>query len=82
MAHVDTVKSDESCVQADVRLGEGGASEVALTGQDLLDSVEGSEHFPHRLVVGLLLGCKTRAIYSIVDVPNECIYGRFISSVP
>ena len=73
VAHVDTVKSDESCVQADICLGEGGAGEVALTGQDLLDPVEGREHLPHRLVVGLLLGRKTRAIHSIVDVPNKCM---------
>ena len=73
VAHVDTVKSDESCVQADICLGEGGAGEVALTGQDLLDPVEGGKHLPHCLVVGLLLGRKTRAIHSIVDVPSECM---------
>ena len=70
MANIDTVKSDEGCVQTDVRLGEGGASEVALTGQDLLDPVESGKHLPHCLVVGLLLGRKSGTIHSIVDVPN------------
>ena len=72
VAHVDTVKSDESCVQADICLSEGGASEVALMGQDLLDPVKGGEHLSHCLVVGLLLGRKARTIHSIVDVPNVC----------
>ena len=71
VAHVDTVKSDESCVQADICLSEGGAGEIALPGQDLLDPVEGCKHLPHRLVVGLLLGRETRTIHSIVDVPNN-----------
>lgn len=82
MANVDTVESDESCVQTDIRFGEGGASEVALTGQDLLDSVESGKHLPHCLVVGLLLGGKTSTVDSIVDVPKYGMYGRFTLSGP
>ena len=71
VANIDTVKSNESCIQTDVRLGEGGASEVALTGEDLLHSIESSEHLPHCLVVGLLLGGKSSTVHSIVDIPNN-----------
>ena len=83
VANIDTVKSDESCEQTDIRLGEGGASEVALTGQNLFNPVKSSKHFSHCFVVGLLLGRKTSTIHPIVDVPNMySVYGRFILRVP
>lgn len=70
VANVDTVKSDESRVQTDICLGEGRASEVALTGENLLDPIESGKDFSHSLVIGLLLGRKTRTVHSIVDVPE------------
>ena len=72
MAHIDTVESNESRVETDVCLGEGGASEVALTRQDVLHPIESGKHFSHGLVVGLLLCGKTSAVHSIVDVSVAC----------
>ena len=69
VTNIDHVKSDESGVQTHVSLSEGGASEVALTGEDLFRSIESSKQFPHSFVVGFLLGCKTSTIHSIVDIP-------------
>ena len=67
--NIDHVKADKSRVQTHICLCEGGASEVALMGEDLFHSIESSKHLSYSFVVSPLLCCKTSTVHSIVDIP-------------
>eukprot|EP00053_Salpingoeca_punica_P011092 m.99305 g.99305 ORF g.99305 m.99305 type:complete len:314 (+) comp15584_c0_seq2:134-1075(+) len=65
--HVDGVEADERGEEPDVGLGHLGACQVALAGQDCLDTVQRVKELREGLVVGLLLHGKAAAVDAVVD---------------
>mmetsp|Transcript_7501 Transcript_7501/g.21811 ORF Transcript_7501/g.21811 Transcript_7501/m.21811 type:complete len:209 (-) Transcript_7501:674-1300(-) len=64
---VDLVEAHERHEEADVRLGELVAGDVALARQDVFDAVQGAEELCEGRLVGVLGRGEAAAVYAVVD---------------